>query len=82
MPRVWLWVREHVYAELERIVREEGKSVDDLIKELIEAYVKGELVLKNQVKESLDGRIERLERRVELLEEMLRYLLSTSQRSK
>jgi len=77
MPRVWLWVREHIYTELERIASQEGKGVDDLIKELIEAYVKGELVPKNQVKESLDGRIERLERRVELLEEMLRYLLTS-----
>ena len=75
MPRVWLWIREHVYTELERIAREEGKGVDDLIKELVESYVKGELVPKNQVKGSLDGRIERLEKKVELLEEMLKYIL-------
>ncbi len=76
MPRVWLWVREHIYAELERIASQEGKGVDDIIKELIEAYVKGELVPRAQAKEALDGRLERLEKRVELLEEMLRYLLS------
>lgn len=77
MPRVWLWLREHIYTELERIASQEGKGVDDLIKEVLELYVKGELVPKAQTREALDGRLERLERRVELLEEMLRYLLAS-----
>lgn len=79
MPRVWLWIREHIYTELERIASQEGKGVDDVIKELIEAYVKGELVPKSKA-EGVNGRLERLERRVELLEEMLRYVLSSMRR--
>lgn len=64
-PRVRLWIREYVYTELERIAREEGKGIDDLIKELIEAYVKGELVPKSKASEEIEGRLEKLERRVE-----------------
>jgi len=82
MPRVWLWIREHVYSELERIAKEEGKGVDDLIKELVETYVKGELVPMSKAREEVDGRLERLERRVELLEEMLRYLLTSSMKGR
>jgi len=77
MPRIWLWIREHVYTELERIASQEGKDVNDVIKKLIEAYIKGELILKSKTEEEVNDRLEKLEKRVELLEEMLRYLLST-----
>ena len=80
MPHVWLWVKERVYAELERIAREKGKSVDDLIKELIEAYVKGELVPKSKAKEGVNERLEKPEKRVRLLEEILGYVLSSLKR--
>ena len=79
MPRIWLYLREHIYVELERIARERGVGVDDVVKQLIEDYLSGKLVSREQVASQCDGlkqEIEALRKRVELLEEMLGFVLS------
>ncbi len=81
MPRLWLYLREHVYTELERIARERGVGVDDVVKQLIEDYLSGKLVPKDQMASQCNGlkqEVQELKRRVELLEEMLRFVLNIS----
>jgi len=66
MPRVWLWIREHIYIELERIAQDKGIGVDDLIKKLIEDYIQGRLLYRDEINE---GELIKLKRRIKKLEE-------------
>jgi len=76
MPRVWLWVRGHLYVELERMAKEKGVGVDDLILKLIEDYVKGRLV-PSEHGARLNGEVRELKRRLERLEEEVMELKAT-----
>jgi len=80
LPRIWLYLREHIYTELERIARERGIGIDDVVKQLIEDFVKGKLVPQSEASTACDGlkqEVQELRRRIELLEEMLRFVLNT-----
>jgi len=44
LPRLWLWIREHIYIELEKIAKEKEIGIDNLVKEIIEDYIKGRLI--------------------------------------
>ncbi len=66
MPRVWLWIREHIYIELERIAQDKGIGVDDLLKKLIEDYIQGRLLYRDEINE---GELIKLKRRIKKLEE-------------
>jgi len=79
MPRIWLWIREHIYIELERIAQEKGIGVDDLIKKVIEEYVQGKLIYKDNVNinelNHLKNRIDKLEEEVKEIKSMVKFLL-------
>ena len=83
MPKVEFYLNRYLFQEVYKLASEKGKPLNDFLRELIEAYVKGELVPANECRrcngsQELAKTVEDLQRRIELLEEMVKLLLRSS----
>ncbi|HID41758.1 MAG TPA: hypothetical protein EYP33_06360 [Pyrodictium sp.] len=77
MPRVYLYFREHLHAELLRLTREKGMGADDVLRWLLESYIRGELVPAEDCRRGAREEIEELRRRLERLEDTVHLLVKT-----
>ena len=78
MPPVKFYLSPGLYAELERLARERGTTIPQLVKRLVEDWLQGRLCSNAGARpeSSVDeSRLRELERRVELLEEAVKALL-------
>ncbi len=76
MPPVKFYLRPDQYAELERLARERGTTIPQLVRKLVEDWLQGRLCSSGGRGYSIDeARVRDLERRVELLEEAVKALL-------
>ena len=78
MPPVKFYLSPGLYAELERLARERGVTIPQLVKRVVEDWLQGRLCSSagGGPGQGVDeGRLRELERRVELLEEAVKALL-------
>ncbi|AEM38197.1 hypothetical protein Pyrfu_0325 [Pyrolobus fumarii 1A] len=78
MPPVKFYLDPSRYAELERLARERGTTIPQLVKRLVEDWLEGRLCAGTGARpgHSVDeARLREFERRLELLEETVKALL-------